>query len=415
MSLETEDRGERAVFTDFLYHLRGSGLKVSPTEWLALIEALATGHARASLSSFYHLARALLVKNENHYDLYDRAFASFFEGVDEHFELDDELLEWLQNPILPRELSEEERRALETLELDELRQQFLERLQEQKERHDGGSRWVGTGGTSPFGHGGSHPAGVRVGGAGGGRSAVQVASERRFRNLRSDRILDTRQIGMALRRLRKLGRHGGPEELDLEATIDKSAKNGGEIDLVFAPERKNRVKLMLLVDVGGSMDPHADLSERLFSATHASNHFHHFETRLFHNCPYSRLYTDIYHGRSEPTAEVLKQVDETWSLIFVGDAWMSPFELTHVGGAIDFAHHNRTTGLDWLERFRERCPNSVWLNPEPKRIWNAPSVRMIRRLFPMYELTLEGLDEAVDVLCGRRPNRPFEGPVAAVN
>jgi len=400
------------MFTDFLFHLRARGLKVTLTEWLALIRALSEGHARANLEVFYHLARALLVKRESLYDLYDRAFAEYFRGVDQHFDLSDELLQWLQDPVLPRQLSEEELAAIEALDLDELRRRFAERLQEQQERHDGGSHYVGTGGTSPFGHGGSHPSGIRIGGAGGGRSAVQVAGERRFRNLRSDRVLDTRQIGTALRRLRQLGKDRRFEELDLDATVDKSARDG-DIDLVFGPPRKNRIKLLLLVDVGGSMDPHADLCERLFSATHAANHFRHFESRFFHNCVYEKLYTDIFHYRGEPTAEVLKRIDRTWSVVFVGDAWMSPFELTHAGGAIDFRHHNRTPGLAWLQRFRDRCPDSVWLNPEPRRIWNAPSVRLIREVFPMFELTLDGLQEAVDVLSGRRPNRPTGGPVAA--
>ncbi len=396
------------MFTDFLYHLRAFGLKVSLTEWLALLQALAEGHARANLAVFYHLARAVLVKNETYYDTYDRAFASFWDGIEAQFDVTDELLEWLENPILPRDLTPEELASLETWDLDELRRRFEERMKEQKERHDGGNKWIGTGGTSPFGHGGQHPAGVRVGGRGGGRSAVQVASDRRFRNLRNDRVLDTRQIGVALRRLRKLGKGEGPEELDLDATIDKSAREAGEIELVFAPPRKNRVKLMLLLDVGGSMDPHAELCERLFSAAHAANHFRHFESRFFHNCPYERLYTDMEQSRGELTADVLKRLDSTWSLIFVGDAWMSPFELTHMGGAIDYWHHNRDTGLTWLERLRERCPNSVWLNPEPPRIWRSPSIRLIREIFPMFELTVDGLAEAVDTLSGRRPNQALE-------
>jgi hypothetical protein len=397
------------MFTNFLYHLRGYGLRVTLTEWLSLVRALAEGHARANLSVFYHLARALLVKNETLYDNYDRAFADYFQGVDRQFDVSEELLEWLSNPALPRDLTPEELAAIQTYDFDELRKLFEERMREQKERHDGGSKWIGTGGTSPFGHGGRHPAGVRGGGPGGGRSAVQVASERRFKNLRDDRVLDTRQIGVALRRLRRLGKDEGPEELDLDATIDKSARDGGEIDLVFAPPRKNRVKLLLLVDVGGSMDPHAGLCERLFSAAHAAHHFKSFESRYFHNCVYERLYTDIYHLRGEPTQEILKKIDRTWSTIVVGDAWMSPYELTQAGGAIDFFHFNRDSGLTWLRRLRERCPNSVWLNPEPERIWRAPSVRLIREVFPMYELTLDGLARAVDVLGGRHANQPLEG------
>ena len=275
------------MFGGFLHTLRGSGLGVTLTEWLTLIRALAEGHIRADLAHFYHLARAILVKSEHQYDLYDRAFAAYFRGIENLFEIDEELLRWLENPELPRSLSPEELAALRALDFDELRETFRERLEEQKERHDGGDRWIGTGGTSPFGHGGQNPAGIRIGGPGGGRSAVQVAEERRFRNLRSDRVLDTRQIGMALRRLRRLGKDG-PEILDLDATIDKSARDGGEIDLVFGPERKNRIKLLLLIDVGGSMDPHAELCERLFSAAHAAQHFQSFETRLFHNCPYEK-------------------------------------------------------------------------------------------------------------------------------
>lgn len=392
------------MFTDFFYFLRGHGLKVSLTEWLGLMRALCQGHARSDLAAFYSLARALLVKRESDFDLYDRAFAAFFQDVESHFDLDDELLSWLEQAALPQ-FSPEDLERLEALDLDELRRLFEERLAEQRERHDGGNRWIGTGGTSPFGHGGANPAGARVGGAGGGRSAVQVAGARRYRNLRGDRVLDTRQIGLALRRLRRLERHGGPEELDLDATIDRSARNGGEIDLVLAPERRNRVKLLLLMDVGGSMDPHVQLCERLFSAAHKANHFRRLEFRFFHNCVYERIFTDISQWRGEPTSRLLKELDPSWSLIFVGDAWMSPYELTRTGGAIDFGHHNDTSGLAWLHRFRQRCPNSVWLNPEPPRVWPATSIRLIRHVFPMYPLTLDGLAEAVDVLRGLRPNR----------
>ncbi|MEM6794095.1 MAG: VWA domain-containing protein [Acidobacteriota bacterium] len=394
------------MFTGFLLHLRARGLAVTLTEWLVLMRAMAEGHSRADLSHFYHLARALLIKSEAKYDLYDQVFAEYFRGLERVFDVDEQLLEWLSNPQLPRELSEEEIAALKAMDLDELRRELEKRLEQQKERHDGGSRWIGTGGTSPFGHGGTHPTGVRIGGSGGGRSAVQVATERRFKNLRSDRVLDTRQIAGALRRLRTLARDGVPVELDVDATIDHAARNAGEIDLIFSPERKNRVKLLLLMDVGGSMDPHTRLCEQLFSAAHAASHFKAFESRFFHNCPYEYLFTDVYYRQGESTAEVLKRVDRTWSVIFVGDAWMSPYELTHVGGAVDFRHHNRDTGLTWLRRFRERCPDSIWLNPEPRRIWRSPSVRLIREVFPMYELTLDGLKEAVDALCGRRANEP---------
>jgi len=398
------------MFVDFFYHLRSFGLKVSSTEWLALMLALSKGHARSDLNAFYHLARCLLVKREADYDNYDRAFASFFADLEVSPDLGEELLKWLENPILPQ-ISEEDRRKLQAFDLDELDRRFRELLEEQKERHDGGNRWIGTGGTSPFGHGGAHPTGVRIGGGGGGRSAVQVAGSRQFRNLRSDRILDTRQIGVALRRLKRLDRDEGPEELDLDGTIDKSARGGGEIELVFGPPRRNRIKLLLLMDVGGSMDPYTHLCERLFSAAHAANHFKKFEYRFFHNCVYERLYTDMYYMKGELTSEALKQLDQTWSCIFVGDAWMAPTELTHVGGAIDYSYRNVTTGLKWLERIRQRVPNSVWLNPESRGRWNEPSIRMIRGVFPMYELTIDGLTEAVDVLRGTRPNRASSAPM----
>lgn len=393
------------MFVDFLYHLRDFGLKVTSTEWLGLMQALRGGYARADLNTFYHLARCLLVKRESDYDAYDRAFASFFGDAEAALGVSDELIEWLANPILP-EISDEERAKMRAFDLDELASRFRELLEEQKERHDGGSRWIGTGGTSPFGHGGEHPTGVRVGGGGGGRSAIQVAGSRRYRNLRSDLILDTRQIGIALRRLKRLDKDEGPEELDLDDTIDQSARNGGEIELVFSPPKRNRVKLLLLMDVGGSMDPYTHLCERLFSAAHAASHFKKFEHRFFHNCVYQKLYTDMQTLQGEPTDEWLKRLDHTWSAVFVGDAWMAPSELTHRGGAIGFDHRNATTGLQWLERIRQRVPNSIWLNPEESRRWNEPTIRLIRRVFPMFELTIDGLTEAVDVLRGARPNRP---------
>ncbi len=394
------------MFLDFLFALRTAGLKVSVQEWLALIEALGRGHARASLSVFYHLARALLVKREADFDRYDAVFASFFEGVDLQFDLSDDLLSWLENPKLPSVLTDEELAALQAMDLETLRQQFEERLAEQKERHDGGNRWIGTGGTSPFGHGGTHPGGVRVGGAGGGRSAVQIATERRFQNLRSDRVLDTRQIGAALRRLRKLARDERRRELDVDRTIDESARQGGEIELVFSPPRANRVKLALLMDVGGSMDPHALLCERLFSAAHAASHFKTFRHYYFHNCIYDRLYTDMMRMEGQDTEEVLRDLDETWTVVLVGDAYMHPFELTHSGGAIDYRMSNHRPGIDWLRVLRDRVPRSVWLNPEQPRIWDAPSIRLIRTVFPMCQLTIDGITEAVDMLRGGRANEP---------
>lgn len=401
------------MFLDFLYHLRAYGLHVSTTEWLTLMNALSRGFSGASLARFYSLARTILVKKESDYDLYDQAFASFFDGIESHFELDEELLEWLQDPKLPRQLTQEELEMIEKYDWDELRDEFEKRMKEQDERHDGGNHWVGTGGSSPFGQGGQHPMGIRVGDGGGGRSAVQVAADRKFQNLRGDRVLDTRQIGSALRRLRKLTRDTAREELDIDETVDESARNAGEIELVFNPPRKNRVKLLLLMDVGGSMDPYAALCEQLFSAANAANHFKAFEHYFFHNCIYGSLYDDISRWKGPRTADVLRNIDNTWTVIFVGDAYMHPYELVQIGGAIQYDQRNARTGLAWLKEFRDKCPNSIWLNPEPKRVWNAPSIRLIHSVFPMLPLTLDGITEGVDVLRGSRPNVP--GPAIPIH
>jgi len=389
-------------FTDFLFHLRAHGLKVATMEWLAFLDAVVRGHTKGSVTGLYHVARALLVKRERELDVFDRAFAEYFEGLEASFSIDDELLKWLEHPHPMRALTDEEKALLEALDIDALRERFEERLREQKERHDGGNRHIGTGGTSPFGHGGTHPTGVRVGGTGGGRTAVQVASDRRFESLRTDRTLDIRQLSLALRRLRRLSRQEGAFELDLEGTIDKTARDAGEIDLVFQRPRTNKLRVLLLVDVGGSMDPHAELVERLFSAAHQAKHFRSFQAYSFHNCVYETLYTDISRGRGVRTADVLKNLDEKWTTILVGDAWMSPFELTHASGAIHYGHRNAVSGIEWLRRIKLKTPKAVWLNPEPPRMWHAQSIALVKSVFPMYELTLDGLNEAIDVLRGAR-------------
>jgi hypothetical protein len=393
------------MFVDFFYTLRAHGLKVTPTEWMTLMQALATGLVAADLHRLYSVGRAILVKNEALFDRYAMAFAEYFDGVDRQFDVSDELLKWLQDPKLPRELTDEEKALLPMLDLESLRKQFEERLREQKERHDGGNRWVGTGGTSPFGSGGTNPAGVRVG-AGGGRSAAQVASDRRFANLRNDRVLDTRQLGTALRRLRRLSRSGQDVELDIDRTIDRTCRDGGEISLVFGPERRNRLKLLLLMDVGGSMDPFAVTCERLFSAAHASTHFKAFEALYFHNCVYDELFHDMENRRGEPTLDVLRRVDETWRLLIVGDAYMHPFEMLQPGGAIDYRQMNQLSGKEWLQRLRQRIPHSVWMNPMQASYWNAPTIAHARSVFPMFHLSVDGLTEAIDVLRGARRNAP---------
>ena len=386
------------MFIDFFFYLRRRGLKVSITEWMTLMEALAADLHHSSLIGFYHLCRAVCVKRESQFDLYDQCFSEHFQGVEADVADIDKVLDWLRDPIMPRELTPEELAMLEALDLDELRRQFEERLAEQDERHDGGNRWIGTGGTSPFGHSGSHPTGVRVGGAGGNRSAMQVATERRFRNLRSDVTLDVRQIGVALKQLRRLARDGRPDELDLDETIDQTARNAGDIELVFQPQRKNTVKLLLLMDVGGSMTPYTRLCERLFSAAHAATHFKAFKPYYFHNCPYDSLYTDMHRYEGESTEQVLRDLDRQWFCVIVGDAAMSPYELTAPGGAVDYYQNNPVPGITWLHRIRDRFPRSVWLNPEPLRYWNITSTQLIRGVFDMFPLTLEGLESSISHL-----------------
>ena len=389
------------MFIDFFYHLRDRGLDLGVHEFLTLLDALSEGLARESLTHFYGVARSILVKRPENFDVYDQAFAEYFEDVEfdaeTKAEITEEMMQWLEeNPLPPPELSDEEFEELNELDLDELREQFEERLEEQDERHDGGDHWVGTGGKSPFGNAGEHPSGVRVGGEGENRSAVQVANDRRFRNLRKDVTLDVRDIGQALRRLRELTRDGKDEELDVEASIDATARNAGDVWLVFQPPRENNVKLLLLMDVGGSMNPYARLTSRLFSAAHQASHFQSFETYYFHNCPYETLYTDMRRREGEPTEEVLGNLDHTWRCIVVGDAAMAPSELTRKGGAIRYDHHNTTTGFEYLKTLKQSVLKTVWLNPHNKRVWDRTWTNCkIRELFEMYPFTMEGLEDAV--------------------
>jgi uncharacterized protein with von Willebrand factor type A (vWA) domain len=385
------------MFLQFFQLLRGAGIPVSQSEWLALMRALALGLDECSLLRFYHLCRAVCVKSEAHFDLYDQCFAYFFRGIGEAPRDLTPFLQWLADPRSLRPLSAAERAELEALDLEELRRQFEERLREQKERHDGGSRWIGSGGTSPFGRDGYHPSGIRVGDAEGrgAGTALQVAGRRRFRNLRHDLVLDVRQIGVALRRLRLFAREGVADELDLDATIDQTARNAGDIELAFRPPRKNRVHLLLMMDVGGSMTPYAQVTEQLFSAAHQATHFQAFQHYYFHNCPYENLFSDIARQRGESTAQLLENLDREWFCVIVGDAAMAPYEVSMVGGSADYFHHNEVAGIDWLRRIRDRLPRTVWLNPEPPAYWGAHSTQMIRELFPMFPLTLDGLDSAI--------------------
>ncbi|MFC1924543.1 VWA domain-containing protein [Chloroflexota bacterium] len=389
------------MFTDFFYTLKNRKVPVSITEWMTLMEALDKGYI-SSLDDLYYLARAILVKSEAYYDQYDVAFQEYFQGLEVPSDIPEKILDWLKDPINRMTLSEEERDLFDMMDFDELLRQFEKRLEEQTEQHDGGGYWIGRGGRSPFGHSGSHPAGIRIGGESRGRGAIQIAQERRFRNYRSDLTLDVRQTKMALRRLRQLIRIGPEDELDLEETIDATAKNAGEIEMKWMRSRKNTVKVLLLMDVGGSMSPYAMLCNRLFSAAHSSSHFKDFQYYYFHNCVYENVYQDMERQEEVSTEHLLHTLETDYKVILVGDARMAVQELTEKYGAIYYYHRNETPGIVWLKRIADHFSHSVWLNPEEPYYWNHPTVMLIGRLFPMFDLTLDGLGEAIRKLIVRR-------------
>lgn len=382
------------MFNDFLYALRREKVPVGMGEWIALHQALDKGMIE-SLDDLYGLGRALLVHTEGHYDAYDVVFARLFQGVTDAA-LHDALKQWLETPVDFAGMTPEAFEQLTGMSLEELRKRFADTLAKQTERHDRGNRWIGTGGTSPYGSGGKNPAGIRVG-QGGGRSAVQVAEERRFRNYRTDAVLDVRQFKQALKMLRNLSREG-PEKLDLDETIDATCKDGGEISLEFRKDRKNTVRLMLLMDAGGSMAPYAQLVDRLFTAASEASHWKEFNHYFFHNVPYSRLYTDISRLESTMTERLFHDRHPDSKLIFVGDACMANWELMAAGGAISLYERNVTSGFEWLQKFKRHWPNTIWLNPEPERYWNHQTITAIGQVIPMFPLTLDGLREGLRLL-----------------
>lgn len=384
------------MFLDFFFELRRHRVPVGLQEWMTLMEALSRGLHESSLDGFYHLARAICVKDLAHYDGFDAAFLSAFEGIEKDgLAFTDELRAWLANPRKLEGLTEEQRRMLQGLDLDELKRQFEERLRQQKERHQGGSRWIGTGGTSPFGSGGWHPSGLRIG-EGGGRSAMQVAHERKWRGYRSDRVLDVRRMDVALRMLRVLGREGAPEELDLDATIEKTARNAGDLEVVVRPRRRNRARLTLLMDVGGSMDPFAHLVEQLFTAASRAGRFARFRPLYFHNCVYEAVYEDAAFRRPVPLPDLLGSSDRDELLVIVGDAAMHPAELLQPGGTIYFYDHNERPGIEWMKDLADHFPRRAWLNPEPPAYWEGTATtQILRRIYPMFPLTLDGLEKAI--------------------
>jgi len=389
------------MLTGFFLHLKAHKLPVSTRELLTLLEAMEARVISLSIDDFYTLSRACLVKDEQHFDRFDLAFGTYFKGIDAIFDIRAEIPEaWLRKEF-ERYLSEEDKKLVESMGgFDKLMETLRKRLLEQKGRHQGGNKWIGTGGTSPFGAYGYNPEGVRIGQeAGGSRSAVKVWDERSFRNLDGDVELNTRNIKVALRRLRKFAREGVPDELDLPGTIEGTARNAGWLDLHMQPERRNRVKVLLFLDVGGSMDPHVRVCEELFSAAKAE--FRHLEYFYFHNCVYDHVWRDNGRRRNErvSTLELIRTYGPDWKVVFVGDAAMSPYELTQAGGSVEYA--NDESGIVWLTRIFEHFRRVVWWNPEPARSWEYTRSTQIvlqklgARMFP---LTLSGIAQGIDAL-----------------
>ena len=385
------------MLVDFFLHLKARQLPVSTKELLALLEALAARLVSGSLDDFYLVSRAIMVKDEALYDRFDRAFGEYFRGVEALPGLDAMVpAEWLELAAR-RHLSEEDRLKLQKLGYEKLFEQLKERLAEQKERHAGGSKWIGTAGTSPYGHGGYHPEGVRIGGeSAGNRTAVKVWEKREFRNLDDSVELGVRNIKVALRRLRRFARKGAATELDLDGTITGTARNGGWLDLQMRPARHNAIKVLLFLDIGGSMDDHIQTCEELFSA--ARSEFKHLEHFYFHNCVYEGVWKDNRrrHDEKMATWDVIHSYGPDYKLVFVGDASMSPYEIARPGGSIEY--WNEESGAVWMERLLNTWRHAAWLNPIAEEHWGyTPSIHMLQELMGkrMFPLTIDGLERAM--------------------
>ncbi len=390
------------MLLNLFHELRAARVPVSLRELLDLIAALERNVVFADMDDFYYLARALLVKDERHYDKFDRAFAAYFKGLENLQEHIEALIpdEWLRREFM-RQLSDEEKAKIQSLGgLDKLIETFKQRLQEQQKKHAGGNKWIGTGGTSPFGSGGYNPEGIRIGNAGERQGrAVKVWEQREYKNLDEDEQLNTRSIQMALRRLRQFARQGAAEEFDLPATIEHTARDGGLLNIRMRPERRNTVKLLILFDIGGSMDAHIEECQALFSACRTE--FKHLEYYYFHNFIYESVWKNNQRRHSErtPTYDLLHTYGSDWKVIFVGDASMAPYEVSHAGGSVE--HWNEEPGYVWMQRFMQHFDRLVWLNPYPQQSWHyTRSIDMIRKLVEgeMYPMTLAGLEQAMQAL-----------------
>lgn len=397
------------MFIDFLYELRKRKVPVGTQEAVALAHALSRGLHENSLDGFYQVSRALLIHSEQHLDDFDLAFGVAFRGASATaIEITEELLSWLKDPKPMRELSDEERAMLEALDLETVREQLEQRLKEQRERHDGGNRWIGTGGTSPFGRGGENPNGINVGGSSGkGKGgAMQSADARKYKPYRADASLDTRQIEVALRKLRLFQREGTDVELDLDRTVDETARNAGELEVVVRPPRRNNTRVILMMDVGGSMEPHRQYVSQLFTAAKRATHWKELRTYYFHNCVYGKVWKTDGFQESISVRELInecgKHSGRQYKLVLCGDALMAPYELMGFAG---FGDDDQVTGLEWLMQLREHFERSVWLNPEHPRGWKGNTIEAIAKVFAMHPLTVEGLGVAVDELVKGRSRR----------
>jgi uncharacterized protein with von Willebrand factor type A (vWA) domain len=388
------------MLIDFFFTLRDAKVPVTIREFLTLLDALQKDVIAPSLDEFYYLARLTLVKDEAHFDKFDRAFGAYFKGIAATFDTTkaDIPVDWLIKR-LERELTPEQVAQIEKLGYDKLVERLNQLLKEQEERHEGGSKWIGTGGTSPFGNGGVNPEGIRIGGKGGNRSAVKVWDQRSYRDYDGERELGIRNIKVALRRLRRFARQGAAEEFALEETVRATASNAGYLDIRMQPERKNRIKVLMLLDVGGTMDDHIERTEELFSA--AKSEFKNMEFYYFHNCVYDYLWKNNRRRHAErfPTWDVLRKYPPDTRLIFVGDATMSPYEILQPGGSSEY--NNDEAGAEWLSRFCNAFPKFAWLNPEPESLWQyRQSVAIVRQIMNnrMFPVTIDGLERAMRTL-----------------
>ena len=368
------------MLINFFFALRSARLPVTIPEYLSLLEAIKAEVIEPSVDEFYHLAKITLVKNESHFDKFDRAFGAYFKGVTDSIDLTRDIpLEWLRKHF-ERELSAEDKAKIEAMGWDKLMDRLKALLEEQKERHEGGNKWIGTGGTSPFGANGYNPEGIRIGqDKSRNRSAVKVWDKREFKDYDDTIELDTRNIKVALRRLRKFARQGAADEFDLDNTIHATAANAGMLDIKMVPERHNTVKVILLMDVGGSMDDHIHRVEEMFSA--AKSEFKHLEFYYFHNCVYDFMWRNNHRRYTEkiPTYDIIRKYNKDYKLIFVGDATMSPYEILQPSGSVEY--NNDEPGAEWIGRLLRAFPHHVWINPEPQGVWGyRQSVSIMQQL-----------------------------------